>query len=162
MADPSGHYHLILLYKPLYSVSPQLKGLCHLKPSQQMHSTYTAAEPDAIKIYSASQSHQARSCLNIVLRLLFKVTALYDMTARLRWPPAIEPPAQTQSVYKVVQIPRTCLLVTAVKTQSMAQHGCCTASCIVLHLLIVLNLWRQVVAACSGTHIIQNCTSQCH
>ena len=31
----------------------------------------------------------------IVLRLLFKVTALYVMTARLRRPPAIVPPAQT-------------------------------------------------------------------
>ncbi len=81
----------------------------------------------------------------------FKLTALYVMTARLR---ATSANRLYQFVYKAVRIPRTCLLVTAVKTQAMAQYGCCTGSCIVLHLLIVLNLWRQVVAARNDTCII--------
>ena len=85
-------YHL--LYKPLHSVSPQLKGMFFISSSVSRCLALVRSQSNMQCIYSASQSHQARSCLNIVLRLLFKVTALYVMTARLRRPAAIEPPVQ--------------------------------------------------------------------
>ena len=83
MADSSGHHHLKLLYMPLYSVSPQLKELLVISSSVSRCLALIQPQSQMRLIYSASQSHQARNCLNIVLCLLFKVTALYVMTARL-------------------------------------------------------------------------------